>query len=578
MFEKVNKAYEFLCSAAKLKDGPDPENIRLILKTQCIIFKNYTEILAPYKYAGYPMLIKTIQTETHDDQLFSKKDQLLSNSTELAYQTINCSALNAEELRREQGFEIINEAFSRCVSMLSQFSKDTSANLHENETMSVQVCIYVTKCFTAAAQFEQCRQKIQSLSNLVKDLCRCLQFKNLTRLCLSATEAVSALAPDEGLQSALHQAGVLVHLLFYMFNYDFTLEEGGVERSDDTNQQQVDNNLAKMCIKACARLAGFHDGFNVNSPTEETATSKPLPSNPVMKSLVALLTPYLARYIGKDPNEQLKLLNSNTRNPYLLWDNATRAELRGYLDRERENLYKKGECDDTTLGAMFKYSSLEKELVIGDIYVRIFNEMPSFPLEDPKAFCVKLLDFLGTHAQYLYSILANPNAFNDQSKDKIKLVETAIESLRNVIKHNDGVEAQCIGNFKLLFMLLRFSSSSIIQTLTLETLIIATANKACVGDIADNGDVLVNLLLALHSFANGQHLALECLYALASNGKIVKDLIPTGGILYVLNIFVNGSNTANNVRQKSAELFSKLLSDRLTGPRIRLILQKFLPP
>ena len=583
MFEKVNKAYEFLCSAAKIKDGPDPENIRLILKTQCILFKAYGDILAPYKYAGYPMLIRTLQTETRNEQLFSKKDQLLTNSTELVYQTIHCSALNAEELRREQGFELLNEAFTRCVSQLSQFSKDSATSLNDNETMSVHVCVFITKCYSAAAQFELCRQKMFSLNNLIKDLCRCLQFKNLTRLCLSAADAVSSMAPDLNLQTMLHDSGVLVHLLFYMFNYDFTLEEGGVERSSETNQQEIENNLARLCFKACARLAGFHNGFNsfpepASANNTENTFINPPPKNEVMKSLISLLTPYLARNINKDSNEILKLLNLNTRNPYLLWDNATRAELRAYLETERENLYKKGECADINLGTMFKYSTLEKELVIGDIYVRIFNEMPTFMLEDPKQFSVNLLDFLGSHAQYLYSVLANPNSFaNDQSNEKLKLVESAIEALRNVMKHNDGSEAQCIGQFKLLFMLLRFSSSQTIQTLTLETLLIVTANKECVTDIA-NSDVLVNLLLTLHSFVNGQQLAIECLYALASNTKIVKDMVQTGGILYVLNIFCSGGNSTSNTRQKCAELLAKLTSDKLTGPRIRLILQKFLPP
>lgn len=39
MFEKVNKAYEFLCTkSARIVDGPDPENIILILKAQSILF------------------------------------------------------------------------------------------------------------------------------------------------------------------------------------------------------------------------------------------------------------------------------------------------------------------------------------------------------------------------------------------------------------------------------------------------------------------------------------------------------------------------------------------------------------
>lgn len=62
--------------------------------------------LRPYKYAGYPQLIKTIRLETKDDQLFSKETPLLTAASELCYYTVYCSALNAEELRRENGIEV----------------------------------------------------------------------------------------------------------------------------------------------------------------------------------------------------------------------------------------------------------------------------------------------------------------------------------------------------------------------------------------------------------------------------------------------------------------------------------------
>jgi DnaJ family protein C protein 13 len=66
----------------------------------------FSSELHPYKYAGYPMLIKTIRMETKDDQLFSKSAPLLAAASELAFHTVNCSALNAEELRRESGIQV----------------------------------------------------------------------------------------------------------------------------------------------------------------------------------------------------------------------------------------------------------------------------------------------------------------------------------------------------------------------------------------------------------------------------------------------------------------------------------------
>ena len=43
LFEKVNKAYEFLCSRAKITEGPNPQNIVLILKAQSILFSRYRD-------------------------------------------------------------------------------------------------------------------------------------------------------------------------------------------------------------------------------------------------------------------------------------------------------------------------------------------------------------------------------------------------------------------------------------------------------------------------------------------------------------------------------------------------------
>lgn len=44
--------------------------------------------------------------ETNDEQLFSKEVPLLTAASELCYHTVHCSALNAEELRRENGIEV----------------------------------------------------------------------------------------------------------------------------------------------------------------------------------------------------------------------------------------------------------------------------------------------------------------------------------------------------------------------------------------------------------------------------------------------------------------------------------------
>ncbi|KAI1902089.1 hypothetical protein AGOR_G00041120 [Albula goreensis] len=564
MFEKVNKAYEFLCSkSARIVDGPDPENIILILKTQSILFNRHREELEPYKYAGYPMLIKTITMETSDEQLFSKTSPLLPAATELAFHTVNCSALNAEELRRENGIEVLLEALSRCVAVLTASSKP--------EDMAVQVCGHICKCYSVAAQFRECREKIIELPNIIRDLCHVLYFgKGIPRVASLSVQCVSSFAVDSLLQTQMYQAGALWHLLVYLFNYDYTLEESGIQKSQDTNQQEVANSLARLCLVSLRRLGGYCAG-----PEGEGGVT---PENPsIRKSLAAMLTPYISRKLGSSsPAEVLKLLNSNCENPYLIWNNRTRAELLEFLEHQQEGIIKRGECDES-LGAEFVFSDHSKELIVGEVFVRVYNEQPTFVLEFPKVFVACLLDYVGSQAQYLHTLLAITQASEVESQlhtQRLQWAEMALEALHNVIKNNPGSETECIGHFKLLFSLLRVHGAGKVQQLALEVVNIVTTNQDCVNNISE-ALVLSNLLVLLHSLPSSRQLVLETLYALSSNTKIIKEAMAKGALIYLLDLFCN--STHPQVRSQTAELFAKMTSDKLVGPKVRLTLMRFLP-
>ena len=320
MFEKVNTAYEFLCSkSARVGSGPDPNNIVLILRAQSILFDRYSEELHPYKYAGYPMLIKTIQMESEDSTLFSKSAPLLAAASEVAYYTVRCSNLNAEELRREQGMEALFVAFERCVGVLSASSEETD--------VAAEVCRHIVRCYSVSAQFQACRDRLIEMPELVKNICRLLYYKQLTKLSSVAVECVSALATDPILQMHFLQAGVLWHLLLTLFEYDHTLEESGVEQEDGENRQAVANSLAKLSVHALARMGGYL--------TEDEHIT---PDNPIVKEgLAAMLSPYMAKQLHKnEPHQLLKLLTTNSENPYLVWNNGTRSELVGFLEEQRD--------------------------------------------------------------------------------------------------------------------------------------------------------------------------------------------------------------------------------------------------
>lgn len=122
-----------------------------------------------HKYSGYPMLIQTILNETEDEQLFQKESPLLAAAAELAYHTVNVSALNAEELRRQDGLQALQAAFSRCVTIITRNS--VSADF------PVRVCGFISILFSVASQFDACRKRIQEIPQIGRDLIRLLYFK-----------------------------------------------------------------------------------------------------------------------------------------------------------------------------------------------------------------------------------------------------------------------------------------------------------------------------------------------------------------------------------------------------------------
>lgn len=72
----------------------------------------------------------------------------------------------------------------------------------------------------------------------------------------------------------------------------------------------------------------------------------------------------------------LKTLGSNCETPYMVWDNSTRAELIDFLDtmcNQKESI------NFETIGLTF--SSHRNELIVGNIFIRVFNEQPQYTIK-----------------------------------------------------------------------------------------------------------------------------------------------------------------------------------------------------
>lgn len=62
----------------------------------------------------------------------------------------------------------------------------------------------------------------------------------------------------------------------------------------------------------------------------------------------------------------------------------------------------------------FMYKALSKELYIGNVYLRVYNDQPEFEISEPETFCVALVDFIS----YL---VRNPSAADSVVLEKPNL-------------------------------------------------------------------------------------------------------------------------------------------------------------
>ncbi len=188
---------------------------------------------------------------------------------------------------------------------------------------------------------------------------------------------------------------------------------------------------AMLAVRALARLSGLLDD-DLATPYNESAAT----------SLHALLTPKLSNMLrDESTRELLRNLNSNLESPQVLtqlvcnilfsstlakehcdslmsvslscvrtclqiiWNSATRAELLKFVDLQRISQLPDGSYDMRP-AQDFKYKGLSKELHVGNVYLRVYNEQPDFEIVDGQDFCEALVDFISGIVEERKKLLA----------------------------------------------------------------------------------------------------------------------------------------------------------------------------
>ena len=148
----------------------------------------------------------------------------------------------------------------------------------------------------------------------------------------------------------------------------------------------------------------------------------------------------------------------------LIWEQLHRQELADFLDRQKQIVLRNPDEVDPAAWSSFQFSALEKELIIGPVFVRVFNEQPQFALPDSAGFLKSLLDYLGNQAQYFSSLPRDTELSEEQqSAIDLKLLKTcmALESVKHVLTTKPELCTKCLTSLRYVILLISSFSDNL---------------------------------------------------------------------------------------------------------------------
>lgn len=637
-FLSIQAAYDRLKAGAAGGQGVRPWRVLLLLQGQCILFRRYPEVLEPFKYAGYPMLLQAIS-----DAFSSKKEEdekracddthkvprveehflsadiapRLQTAVELVWLTCACSHLNGEELTRSGGVGLLGELLSRCVSVLS-----LDAPLTDPAT---GIATSLLRALAVMARFEVARFELEKKKGVVKDVVHCTALRRAHPAVDAALLFIGEASISPTLQEAALEAAALGHLIPLLLGYDPTHEmdsdlvqnEGnGLPTENDTefppifkaaaapphpassssvvaegrhegmygSEQSAKNQHAILAVRALSALAGL----NAEDPTAKGSNGA------VYDALSALLTPALVRRLAlPDPRPLLQDMNTSLMTPQVVWNNAMREELLEAAESQKI-------CPDVRAASQHTFKAIQGELVIAGVFVRVYNEQPSFSLADPNSFCKGLVTYL--HSQERQ---APPGSEGKRNEEHILAAVTALQHVLEAAPRLLGLLATKQAQEPIIASLspaieaghrsaalwpaspLSDGFAPEAATAALYVLLRMAAHGGCLETMSQE-KVVMSAFWLVHRPPTLAILevALRLLLAVASSPAAAWGAACQGGVFYLLSILLPAFTVDNDQERGlfetcqviTATLLSRLMVQSLHGQRVALLLGRLLPP
>lgn len=586
IFEQINAAYTFLNTTSGEEEGNTTrDRVLLLIKTQTLLYTRFQNTLSAYKYAGYPLVIKAISNAE-----LSKDSLLLRNCVELCYRTLKCTALNVGELNRQGGIEKIVAVLQNSVQALN--------TAKSAEDLQCVITFYCLLCVSVAALNRDCHEILCKSLQTWQDVCIGLQFKLSPKVEEAALECVCCASLNKQFQELLFERNALYLLVPHLFKYDHTLEEQPETGGPPTVQSQHNMN-AVLSLVSLSRFGGRDPAADVS----------PL----IQKCVDALLTKKVTSTLCKRPMlDVLKDLNGNICTPLFIWDNRTRGEVLSYIEDklsgDKSASTFSSDIDGQVQKAVpnhdcssFKFPSLEREVLVGDVYVRVFNLQVKFhnTLPDTKGFVVALTKYIAEKHEVALQKRESEESDEEKKNENrqvashlascaqppsIVQLEMCTKALANALRANTKLEYVLAVKQAMEMIMKPFVFVEELELIAnlIEVVSLLGRNNECVNCLGETESYVYLLPVLLLRGAKCTAVvlsALNLLHGLMVNNKIVFATYSGGGMLYLLRIFCSATERGGDTmpRAKAAEIISKMAVDLAHGTLVSISLKKFLP-
>eukprot|EP00892_Ulva_mutabilis_P004250 jgi/Ulvmu1/2197/UM013_0043.1 len=412
-FLQMQRAYQALMAMAQgeaeVGGGPRPARISLLLRAQCLLHRREPDVLGEFTYPAYDTLLSLL----HSTMAEGLGHEHVRLCLELTWLTLNACPDNAPFLGDKGAVPVLAALLQQCRDAVPE---DAPAH-----TDHVVLATLTLRALALVLRSADARGVVEALppadrAGFLRNLLWAAALSRATNASAASVATIAAAVESAPLREELLQMAVLATLFTRMLLFNATeaveddidileLRGGGASASEVTAKQKAaqetvaapaaDNVLAMKAAMALQALCGLSGGVLPDAQ-----------ERPVQRAVRALLTPYLYRRLAdrEEHAELLTVLTTERSSPLVVWTPAMRKQLRATLTAHRAAQPVTAEALEAL--AAFLYTEVEHELVVEEVYVRLFVEDPTFSELQSKALPL----FLGLKKHLHFAICAEPAA------------------------------------------------------------------------------------------------------------------------------------------------------------------------